>query len=87
MLPKLSLLLLASLSGCLTPAALAEMAQRADTLSRGAKTDECADGAETGRGGELDRMQDRRSWRGLQPRRNVPRKACTYICTTTEDKP
>ena len=45
MLPKLSLLLLASLSGCLTPAKLAEMAQRADTLSRGAKTDECADAA------------------------------------------
>lgn len=36
---------LASLSGCLTPAKLAEMAQRADTLSRGAKTDECADAA------------------------------------------
>lgn len=36
---------LASLSGCLTPAALAEMAQRADTLSKGAKTDECADAA------------------------------------------
>jgi outer membrane murein-binding lipoprotein Lpp len=33
------------LSGCLTPAKLAEMAQRADTLSRGAKTDECADAA------------------------------------------
>ena len=45
MLPKLSLLLLASLSGCLTPAKLAEIAQRADTLSRGAKTDECADAA------------------------------------------
>ena len=36
---------IASLSGCLTPAKLAEMAQRADTLSRGAKTDECADAA------------------------------------------
>ena len=36
---------LASLSGCLTPAKLAEMAQRTDTLSRGAKTDECADAA------------------------------------------
>ena len=36
---------LASLSGCLTPAKLAEMAQRADTLSKGAKTDECADAA------------------------------------------
>ena len=36
---------LASLSGCLTPPSLAEMAQRADTLSRGAKTDECADAA------------------------------------------
>ena len=33
------------LSGCLTPAKLAEIAQRADTLSRGAKTDECADAA------------------------------------------
>ena len=33
------------LSGCLTPAKLAEMAQRADTLSKGAKTDECADAA------------------------------------------
>ena len=40
-----ALLVLASLSGCLTPAKLAEMAQRADTLSRGAKTDECADAA------------------------------------------
>ena len=39
------LCVLASLSGCLTPAKLAEMAQRADTLSRGAKTDECADAA------------------------------------------
>jgi len=39
------LCVLASLSGCLTPAVLAEMAQRADTLSRGAKTDECADAA------------------------------------------
>jgi hypothetical protein len=39
------LCVLASLSGCLTPAALAEMAQRADTLSKGAKTDECADAA------------------------------------------
>ena len=37
--------LCAFLSGCLTPAKLAEMAQRADTLSRGAKTDECADAA------------------------------------------
>ncbi len=36
---------LLTLSGCLTPAKLAEMAQRADTLSRGAKTDECADAA------------------------------------------
>ena len=40
-----ALLVLASLSGCLTPAKLAEMAQRADTLSKGAKTDECADAA------------------------------------------
>ena len=40
-----ALCVLASLSGCLTPAKLAEMAQRADTLSRGAKTDECADAA------------------------------------------
>ena len=39
------LCVLASLSGCLTPAKLAEMAQRADTLSKGAKTDECADAA------------------------------------------
>ena len=37
--------LCAFLSGCLTPAALAEMAQRADTLSKGAKTNECADAA------------------------------------------
>ena len=42
---SLWLFALASLSGCLTPAKLAEMAQRADTLSRGAKTDECADAA------------------------------------------
>ena len=40
-----ALCVLASLSGCLTPAKLAEMAQRADTLSKGAKTDECADAA------------------------------------------
>ena len=45
MLPKLSLLLLASLSGCLTPAKLAEMAQRAEVLSKGAKTQDCADAA------------------------------------------
>ena len=36
---------LASLSGCLTPAALASMSQRADELSRGAKTQDCADAA------------------------------------------
>ena len=36
---------LASLSGCLTPAALAEMSQRADVLSKGAKTQECAKAA------------------------------------------
>ena len=38
-------LMMVFLSGCLTPAKLAEMAQRADTLSKGAKTDECADAA------------------------------------------
>jgi len=36
---------LASLSGCLTPAALAEMAQRAEVLSKEAKTQDCADAA------------------------------------------
>ena len=40
-----TLLMLASLSGCLTPAALASMSQRADELSRGAKTQDCADAA------------------------------------------
>ena len=39
------LCVLASLSGCLTPAALASMSQRADELSRGAKTQDCADAA------------------------------------------
>ena len=33
------------LSGCLTPAKLAEMAQRAEVLSKGAKTQDCADAA------------------------------------------
>lgn len=37
--------LCAFLSGCLTPAALAEMAQRADVLSQGAKTKDCAEAA------------------------------------------
>ena len=37
--------LCAFLSGCLTPAALAEMAQRAEVLSQGAKNQECADAA------------------------------------------
>ena len=40
-----ALLVLASLSGCLTPAALAEMAQRAEVLSKEAKTQDCADAA------------------------------------------
>ena len=40
-----TLLMLASLSGCLTPAKLASMSQRADELSRGAKTQDCADAA------------------------------------------
>ena len=40
-----ALCVLASLSGCLTPAALASMSQRADELSRGAKTQDCADAA------------------------------------------
>jgi len=39
------LCVLASLSGCLTPAALAEMAQRAEVLSKEAKTQDCADAA------------------------------------------
>ena len=40
-----ALCVLASLSGCLTPAKLAEMAQRAEVLSKGAKTQDCADAA------------------------------------------
>ena len=40
-----ALCVLASLSGCLTPAKLAEMAQRAEVLSKEAKTQDCADAA------------------------------------------
>ena len=40
-----TLLMLASLSGCLTPAKLASMSQRAEVLSKEAKTQDCADAA------------------------------------------
>ena len=45
LLGLVALCALVSLSGCLTPAALAEMAQRAEVLSKGAKTQDCADAA------------------------------------------
>ena len=45
LLGLVALCALVSLSGCLTPAALAEMAQRAEVLSKEAKTQDCADAA------------------------------------------
>lgn len=39
------LLVVVSLSGCLTPAKLTSMSQRADVLSQGAKTQACAQAA------------------------------------------
>ena len=44
-LPLVSLVLAVLLSGCLTPAKLTSMSQRADVLSQGAKTKACADAA------------------------------------------
>jgi len=42
---RLHIILCLLLSGCLTPAKLASMSQRAEVLSKEAKTDECADAA------------------------------------------
>ena len=50
------------------PAKLAEMAQRADTLSRGAKTDECADAAANAASAVVVALKIRPAPRGCRTR-------------------